>query len=75
MPSVPRLSGKEAIRAFEKAGFVVVRIKSSHHVMKKEGIRENIVIPVHGKQALGRGLLSACIKVAGMTIEEFCELL
>jgi len=40
MPELPRVSGKDAITAFLGAGFEVMRIKGSHHMMKKEAFRQ-----------------------------------
>lgn len=75
MPEIPRVSGKEAIKAFEKAGFSCVRIKSSHHILKKEGHRYLLSVPVHGSKTLGVGLLSSLISNSGLTVEQFCDLL
>ncbi|MSR58240.1 MAG: addiction module toxin, HicA family, partial [Planctomycetaceae bacterium] len=36
MPEIPRITGVEAVKAFQKAGFSVIRIKGSHHIMKKQ---------------------------------------
>jgi hypothetical protein len=44
-------------------------------VLAKEGVRELIVLPVHGRRALKRGLLLAAIRTAGLTLEEFRDLL
>ena len=75
MAKAPRISGEEAVKAFEKAGFVVVRITGSHHIMKKGGHKYRLSIPVHRGRTLGVGLLAAQIAAAGLTIEEFAELL
>ena len=63
------------MRAFERAGFICVRVKSSHHIMKKEGCRNLLSIPVHSGKTVGKGLLKSQIDAAGMTIEEFKRLL
>ena len=49
MPKLPRISSKEAIRAFERLGFEQVRQTGSHVVMKKETKEGKVgcVIPVH----------------------------
>ncbi len=73
--SVPRISGRAAIKAFEKAGFVVDRIKGSHHILKKTGHVNRLSVPVHRNKTLGVGLLSSLIKAAGMTCDEFAKLL
>jgi predicted RNA binding protein YcfA (HicA-like mRNA interferase family) len=36
MTRLPRLKGKEVVRALEKAGFVAVRIRGSHVFMKHD---------------------------------------
>jgi predicted RNA binding protein YcfA (HicA-like mRNA interferase family) len=54
MAKLPAISGADAIREFEKAGFRVVRIKGSHHILKKPGFRGRLTIPVHTHD-LGRG--------------------
>jgi predicted RNA binding protein YcfA (HicA-like mRNA interferase family) len=71
MSDVPRVSGKAAIAAFEKAGFDVVRVTGSHHIMKKRGHLHRLSIPVHAGKTVGEGLLKAQIKDAGLTIDEF----
>ena len=72
MPSsVPRIPGIVAVNAFEKAGFELVRVKGSHHILKKEGHKYIINIPVHGKNCVKTGLLRSQISNAGMTVEEF----
>jgi predicted RNA binding protein YcfA (HicA-like mRNA interferase family) len=68
MPGVPVVSGAEAIRAFERFGYEVVRQRGSHVRMKCEG-RPPITVPQHGE--LKRGLLRKLISDAGLTVEEF----
>ena len=58
------MTGKEMIKLLQKHGWQVIRIKGSHHMMKKEGSQENISIPVHGNQPLGRGLENDILKKA-----------
>jgi predicted RNA binding protein YcfA (HicA-like mRNA interferase family) len=75
MPEVPRITGSEAVRAFERAGFVVDRVSGSHHIMKREGHPFRLSIPVHGGKTVSRGLLKAQIEAAGLTVEQFVDLL
>jgi predicted RNA binding protein YcfA (HicA-like mRNA interferase family) len=75
MPKLPRVTGKEAIRAFEKAGFVLSHIEGSHHVLKRAGHPYHLTIPVHSGKPIGCGLLLRLIKNAGLTKEQFIELL
>ena len=71
---LPVISGKEAVKAFKKAGWKFVRIGSSRHmIMKKEGIMTSLSIPDH--KVLDRGLLRSLIRDAYMPIDEFRKLL
>ena len=62
------------MKAFEKAGFVLVRTKGSHHILKKEGCANLLSIPVHAGKTVGIGLLKSQIEAAGLTVEEFTAL-
>ncbi|MFA4836972.1 MAG: type II toxin-antitoxin system HicA family toxin [Dehalococcoidia bacterium] len=74
MTKLPVISGGEAVRAFEKNGWKVVRrAKNKHIILKKEGRPTTLSIPEHG--VLDRGLLKALIRDAYISIEEFNELL
>ena len=73
MPEVPRISGAKAVKAFERAGFEVVRIKGSHHIMKRTGHPNRLSIPVHAGKTVGVGLLKSQIDAAGLTVEKFIE--
>lgn len=75
MPRLPGITGREAIRAFEKAGFVVARIRGSHHILKKAALQYCVSIPVHEGRTVSKGLLRRQIRLAGMTEEEFIALL
>ena len=72
---LPCISGKEAIRAFEKLGFVVDRIRSSQHIMKKDGHPYVLTVPVHGSAELKPGVLRSLIRAAGISVSDFCKLL
>jgi predicted RNA binding protein YcfA (HicA-like mRNA interferase family) len=55
MPRLPRLSGREAIRALERLGFAQVRQRGSHVVLREEAPEGPIgcVIPLHDELAVG----------------------
>ena len=71
MPKVPRITGKEAKKAFEKAGFLEDRMNGSHCILKKPGHRFLLSIPMHDGKTLGVGLLKSQIDAAGLTVDEF----
>ena len=75
MPKLPRITGAEAIKAFERAGFELNRISGSHHILKRDGHPYHLSIPVHGNKCVGNGLLKHQIEAVGLTVEQFFELL
>ena len=75
MPEIPRITGMEAVKAFRKAGFELDRIKGSHHILRRPGWHLILSIPVHGGKTVGIGLLKSQVEAAGLTIEQFLELL
>ena len=74
MAKLPVISGRQAVKAFEKDGWRAVRrAKSRHIIMKKEGRVITLSIPEH--KVLDRGLLRSLICDAYISIEKFNELL
>jgi len=73
MARLANISGKQAAKAFEKAGWYKVGQVGSHLVMSKPGIRINLSIPQH--KELAQGTLRALIRNAGMSVDEFLRLL
>jgi predicted RNA binding protein YcfA (HicA-like mRNA interferase family) len=73
MGRLSNISGKEAARAFEKAGWRAIGQVGSHLVMVKPGMRTNLSIPQH--KELSIGTLRALIRHAEMTVDEFLALL
>jgi predicted RNA binding protein YcfA (HicA-like mRNA interferase family) len=71
---LPSLTGAEVVRALERAGFVVVRIRSSHHFMRHPDGRTTVV-PVHAGETLGPGLMSKILRDCGLDREQFRSLL
>lgn len=65
--ALKQVTGKQLARAVEKLGWTLARIQGSHHVYKKEGRRERVVIPIHGNKPLKIGLLKSQMKIAGIT--------
>ena len=73
MGELGNISGKEAVRAFERAGWSIRGQVGSHTMMTKEGIRANLSVSQH--KELSVGTLRKLIRVAGLTVEEFIALL
>lgn len=69
MSTFPSLTGKRLIKILRKFGFEVARIKGSHHFLMHEDGRCTVV-PVHGNETIGRGLLVKILRDADLTKEE-----
>jgi len=72
--SLRPLPARKIIKALEKIGFKPVRQRGSHVILKHADGRVTVV-PVHKGEQIGRGLLSKIIKDAGITKEEFLNIL
>jgi len=73
MPNPRRVSGREAIYSLERLGFVQVRQRGSHVVLKRQtpaGVT-GCVVPLH--RELATGTLRGILKQAGVTVDEFNE--
>jgi len=71
MPALPVLSGRKAVRAFEKLGWQVARQRGSHVIMVKEGEMTTLSIPDH--KVVAKGTLRSLIRSAGITVDEFAD--
>ena len=69
MLKLRQVSGDEAIRALERLGFVQVRQRGSHVVLRKG--EDGCVIPRHSTLAIGT--LRGALRLAGVTVEEFLK--
>jgi predicted RNA binding protein YcfA (HicA-like mRNA interferase family) len=67
------ISGREAAKAFEKAGWLARGQTGSHLVLTRSGVRTNLTVPLHSELAVGT--LRALVRVSGLTVEEFLDLL
>ena len=66
MPRVPRVSGKETVRALQSLGFEVARQRGSHIVMRRGP--SGCVVPNH--REIKSGTLSGVLRQAGVSVEE-----
>ena len=72
MARLPVLSGDEFVRTVAKIGFALDHTEGSHMILLGPAGRR-LSVPRH--RELGRGLLRALIRDAGLTREEFLDLL
>jgi len=75
MAKVPSISYIKVINALQRAGFIVVRQKGSHVRLQKRADDEIIKITVPAHKPIKRSTLSHIIKSAGLTVDEFIDLL
>ena len=73
MSKLPRVSGRDCMRALEQAGFYRRRQQGSHVVMRRDEPFAQVVVPDHDE--LDRGTLRAILRHAGLSVEEFSRLL
>jgi len=70
VPKLPGINHKEAVKAFKKAGFKVVR--EGKHISMSDG-RRIIIIP--RANPINAFTMAGIVRDAGLTIEEFKKLL
>jgi predicted RNA binding protein YcfA (HicA-like mRNA interferase family) len=73
MSKLPVISGLKAVKAFSKAGWAIARQTGSHIIMVKDNSVVTLSVPKHNE--IDRGTLRKLIDTAGLTVDEFMELL
>ena len=74
MIKLPVISGREAVKAFQRLGYEIDHQTGSHIILRhvKPPYRR-LTMPPHKEVA--KGTLRALIRQAGLTVKEFLELL
>jgi predicted RNA binding protein YcfA (HicA-like mRNA interferase family) len=67
MPKLPSVSGDKAVKALKRLGFVYLRQKGSHAILRRGS--QGCVVPMH--REINQGTLRGVLKQAGVTDEEF----
>ena len=76
MTRLPAVTAGQALRALERAGFMVVRTSGSHHrLVHPADTTRATTVAIYAGKTLKRGTLRNIIKQAGLTVEEFILLL
>ena len=74
MPKLPVVSGIKVVKALAKIGYYVDHQTGSHEILRqREDPHRRLTVPRHSE--LAKGTLRAIIREAGLTVEEFLELL
>ena len=74
MPKLPVLTAQKIIKILEKKGFVLDRVKGSHHLFYHPETKRRATVPVHGRD-LPTGTLLEILKQAGIEREGIEDLL
>ena len=70
-PNLPHISGPAAIRAHQNLGFIHVRQKGSHVILRRGAA--GCVVPKY--EEIKIGALSGVLKQAGVSLDEFMAVL
>ena len=73
MPKLPTLTPQKIITILERRGFVLDRIKGSHHIFYHTETKRRVIVPVHRKD-LPVGTLVEILKQAGIERDELRDL-
>jgi len=73
MTKLPRLSGRETVKALLKADFRLRRQHGSHMILRRDEPFAQVVVPDH--KELDRGTLRAIIKQAGLSVQTLRDLI
>lgn len=68
------MTPRKAVRALERCGWQLDRVRGSHHVFRHPDHRYRVVVPMHARD-LARGTLNAIIEASGAGREDFLKLL
>ena len=75
MPKLPRITAREAERAILKDGWYVSGGHGSHRQYSHPTKAGRVTIAHHGGQIIAPGTLSSIIRQAGLTVDQFRNLL
>ena len=74
MSELPRISGREVVRALKKIGYEQDRQRGSHIILRQtDPPHRRATVPDHKEVA--KGTLRAIIREVGLTVDEFNDLL
>lgn len=70
---LPVVSGRRAVKAFSKFGWMMARQAGSHMILIKPGEFVTLSVPDH--KEIARGTLRSLIRAASLTVEQFVDVL
>jgi len=70
MSHLPRISGREVVKAMKKLGYELDRQAGSHMILRQTvAPHRRLTVPDH--REIAKGTLRSIIREAGLTVEEF----
>lgn len=74
MSRLPVVSGQDALKAFQKIGYELDHQTGSHMILRNtQSPFRRLTIPNH--REIAKGTLRSLIREAGLTVDQFVELL
>ena len=74
MSELPRISGREVVKALTKIGYEQDRQRGSHIILRQTASpHRRVTVPDH--KEIAKGTLRAIIREIGLTVDEFKDLL
>ena len=74
MSRLPVVSGEEALKTFRKIGYQFDHQTGSHMILRRnQAPHRRLTIPNH--KEIAKGTLRSLIREAGLTVDQFVELL
>jgi predicted RNA binding protein YcfA (HicA-like mRNA interferase family) len=71
---LPRISGREVVKALKKIGYEQDRQRGSHIILRQTAFpNRRVTVPDH--KEVSKGTLRAIVREVGLTVDEFKDLL
>lgn len=73
MSKLPAPTPLQIIKILERSGFILDRVRGSHHIYIHSELKKRVTVPLH-KRDLPKGTLSEILKQAGIDKKELNDL-
>lgn len=74
MTKLPVISGKKLLNLLKKNGYLMVRQKGSHVFVESLEEGRGTIIPVHGNEDLGKGILKSILRDLNLDAEDLLRM-